>query len=71
MSTDDPWRQAWELYDLRDVRVSVEQPTYLLTAQGVKHRLDYRNRPISHAVVYTAAGVATVVPAARTTAVGR
>ena len=64
VSTDDPWRQAWEIYDLRDPSVSVEHPTYLLTEQGVEHRLDYRNRPISHAVVYTAAGVATVVPAA-------
>jgi hypothetical protein len=67
VSTDDPWRQAWEIYDLRDLRVSVEHPTYLLTAQGVEHRLDYRNEPVSHEVVYTAAGVATVVPTAMRT----
>ena len=64
VSTDDPWRQAWELYDLRDLRVSVERPTYLLTEQGVERRLDYRHRPASYAIVYTAAGAATVVPAA-------
>ena len=68
VSTDDPWRQAWAIYDLRELRVSVERPTFLLTGQGVERRLDYRNRPISHAVVYTAAGVPTVVPAARRTA---
>jgi hypothetical protein len=64
VSTDDPWRQAWELYDLRNIRVSVERPTFLLTKQGVERRLFYRHRPVSYAVVYTEAGAASVVPAA-------
>jgi hypothetical protein len=63
VSTDDPWQQAWELYDLRDVRVSVERPTYLLTAQGREVSPSvYRRRPVTHAVVRTPAGAAAVVP---------
>ena len=65
VSTADPWRQAWELYDLRNLRVSVERPTFLLTKQGVERRVVYRHRPVSYAVVYTEAGAATVVPAGR------
>jgi hypothetical protein len=63
VSTADPWRQAWELYDLRELRVSVERPTFLLTKQGVERRLVYRREPVSHAIVYTPSGAATVVPA--------
>jgi hypothetical protein len=64
VSTADPWRQAWELYDLRNLRVSVERPTYLLTKQGVERQVVYRHRPASYAIVYTEAGAATVVPVA-------
>jgi hypothetical protein len=64
VSTDDPWRQAWELYDLRSVRVSVERPTFLLTKQGVERQLAYRHRPVSYAIAYTPTGATTVVPAA-------
>jgi hypothetical protein len=64
VSTADPWRQAWELYDLRNLRVSVERPTYLLTKQGVERQVVYRHRPVSYAIVYTETGAATVVPAA-------
>jgi hypothetical protein len=64
ISTDDPWRQAWELYDLRNLRVSVERPTFLLTKQGVDRQLAYRHRPASYAIAYTPTGAATVVPAA-------
>jgi hypothetical protein len=64
VSTDDPWRQAWELYDLRNIRVSVERPSFLLTKQGMERRLAYRHRPVSYAIAYTPTGAASVVPAA-------
>jgi hypothetical protein len=32
---EDPWEQAWTLYYLRDHRLSVDRPSYLLTEQGV------------------------------------
>jgi hypothetical protein len=64
VSTDDPWRQAWELYDLRNIRVSVERPSFLLTKQGVERRLAYRHRPVTYAIAYTPTGAASVVPAA-------
>jgi hypothetical protein len=52
VTTDDPWAQAWALYRFRDVRLSVERPTYLLTAQGRERgAAAYRRRPVSHAVV--------------------
>jgi hypothetical protein len=47
--TDDPWEQAWTIYRLRDVRVSVERPTYLLTEQGpLRDAAAYRQRPLTH-----------------------
>jgi hypothetical protein len=54
ISTDDPWRQAWQLYALRDVRVSVEWPTYLLTAQGRGRPAAGYRRSATHEVVETA-----------------
>jgi hypothetical protein len=49
IATDDPWEQAWAIYALRDVRISVERPTYLLTAQGrAREAAAYRHRPVSH-----------------------
>jgi hypothetical protein len=49
IATDDPWEQAWAIYALRDVRISVERPTYLLTAQGrEREAAAYRHRPVSH-----------------------
>jgi hypothetical protein len=48
-TTDDAWEEAWTVYRLRDVRVSVESPTYLLTEQGRKREAAaYRHRPVTH-----------------------
>jgi hypothetical protein len=48
-TTDDAWEEAWTVYRLRDVRVSVETPTYLLTEQGRKREAAaYRHRPVTH-----------------------
>ncbi|MGE5691082.1 MAG: hypothetical protein ACM33B_11070 [Pseudomonadota bacterium] len=59
IGTDDPWAQAWAVYSLRDVRVSVERPTYLLTAQGrERDAAAYRRRPVTHVLRETG-----VVPA--------
>ena len=47
VEVEDPWEQAWALYYLRGFRVSVEHPSYLLTAQGSS--LDasaFRHRPV-------------------------
>jgi hypothetical protein len=51
-TTDDAWEEAWTVYRLRDVRVSVETPTYLLTEQGRKREATaYRHRPVTHEAV--------------------
>ncbi len=48
-TTDDAWEEAWAIYRLRDVRLSVETPTYLLTEQGRKRdAAAYRHRPVTH-----------------------
>ena len=53
ITTDDPWEEAWAIYGLRDVRVSVETPTYLLTEQGRKREAAaYRHRPVTHEAVF-------------------
>jgi hypothetical protein len=45
----DPWEQAWALYYLRGQRLSVERPSFLLTAEGhAPHRDEYRHRPVTH-----------------------
>jgi hypothetical protein len=45
----DPWQQAWALYYLRDRRLSVEQPSFLLTGQGEPHpKSFYRHRPLAY-----------------------
>jgi hypothetical protein len=49
VDVDDPWDQAWALYYLRDRRVSVERPSYLLTAQGpARAAAVYRRRPVDY-----------------------
>ena len=49
VAVDDPWEQAWALYYLRDRRVSVERPSYLLTAQGpARAAAAYRRRPVDY-----------------------
>ena len=51
-TTDDAWEEAWTIYRLRDVRLSVETPTYLLTEQGRKREAAaYRHRPVTHEAV--------------------
>jgi hypothetical protein len=51
-TTDDPWEEAWAIYRLRDARLSVETPTYLLTEQGRKREAAaYRHRPVTHTAV--------------------
>jgi hypothetical protein len=52
VTTDDAWEEAWTIYRLRDARVSVETPTYLLTEQGRRREAAaYRHRPVTHAAV--------------------
>ena len=47
VDVDDPWEQAWALYYLRRFRLSVEHPSYLLTAQGPsRSAAAYRHRPV-------------------------
>ena len=49
VAIDDPWEQAWALYYLRERRVSVERPSYLLTAQGrARSAAVYRHRPVAY-----------------------
>jgi hypothetical protein len=49
---DDPWEQAWAIYYLRGRRISVERPSFLLTAQGLdRDPLLYRHRPIDYRLV--------------------
>ena len=49
VAIEDPWEQAWALYYLRERRVSVERPSFLLTGQGSgRSPRDYRHRPVSH-----------------------
>jgi hypothetical protein len=51
VEVSDPWVQAWALYTLRDVRVSVEEPAYLITEQGVDVPPEaYRRGPATHVV---------------------
>ena len=48
-TTDDAWEEAWTIYRLREARLSVETPTYLLTEQGRKREAAaYRHRPVTH-----------------------
>jgi hypothetical protein len=49
IEVEDDWDQAWALYALREVRVSVEHPSYLITEQGIT-RPDavYRRGPPTH-----------------------
>ncbi len=52
LRTDDPWQEAWAIYGLRDARMSIETPTYLLTAQGRERRAAaYRRRPVTHTLI--------------------
>jgi hypothetical protein len=47
VAVDDPWEQAWTIYYLRDHRLSVERPSYLLTEQGAsRDPAAYRHRPV-------------------------
>jgi hypothetical protein len=49
VTVDDPWEQAWALYYLRDRRVSVERPSFLLTGQGQSRAANtYRRRPVDY-----------------------
>lgn len=51
VDVDDPWEQAWTLYYLRDHRLSVERPSYLLTEQGANlDAADFRHRPVQFVV---------------------
>ena len=62
-TTDDAWAEAWTSYRLRDARLSVETPTYLLTEQGRKREAAaYRHRPVTHTAVLD--GVRIAVEAA-------
>jgi hypothetical protein len=49
IEVEDDWDQAWALYVLRDVRVSVEHPSYLITEQGIaRPDAAYRRGPATH-----------------------
>ena len=51
-TTGDAWEEAWTIYRLRDTRLSVETPTYLLTEQGRKREAaSYRHRPVTRVAV--------------------
>jgi hypothetical protein len=51
VAVDDPWEQAWTIYYLRDHRLSVERPSYLLTEQGAsRDPAAYRHRPVDFVV---------------------
>ena len=57
VAIDDPWEQAWALYYLRERRVSVERPSYLLTAQGrARSPAAYRHRPVAYMLSARARG---------------
>lgn len=49
IEVEDDWDQAWALYALRNVRVSVEHPSYLITEQGItRPDAAYRRGPATH-----------------------
>jgi hypothetical protein len=51
VAVDDPWEQAWTLYYLREHTLSIEQPSYLLTAQGpARDPAEYRHGPVAFVV---------------------
>ncbi|MDQ3894962.1 MAG: hypothetical protein M3292_09950, partial [Actinomycetota bacterium] len=57
VALNDPWEQAWALYYLRNERLSVERPSFLLTAQGSSRAAsDYRHRPVSFVLARSSAG---------------
>ena len=57
VALDDPWEQAWALYYLRNERLSVERPSFLLTAQGSSLAAsEYRHRPVSFVLARSSAG---------------
>jgi hypothetical protein len=63
IAVDDPWEQAWALYRLREHVVSVDRPSFLLTAQGRARRAEaYRNGPVSYRLV-ARGDVLRIVPA--------
>ena len=57
VSLDDPWEQAWALYYLREHRLSVERPSFLLVAQGRPRPSElYRHTPVAYVVTRRPAG---------------
>jgi hypothetical protein len=56
VDVEDPWQQAWAVYYLSDRRVSVERPSFLLTAQGrATDAAAYRHRPVDYVLGSAAA----------------
>ena len=46
---EDPWEQAWALYYLREHRLSVERPSFILTGEGrPRDPAQYRHRPFDY-----------------------
>lgn len=57
VALDDPWEQAWALYYLRDRRLSVERPSFILTGEGHSPaKSAYRHRPVTHVLGRKARG---------------
>jgi hypothetical protein len=57
VALDDPWEQAWALYYLRDWRLSIERPSYLLTGQGRPTDPSvYRHRPVEYVLASNPSG---------------
>jgi hypothetical protein len=54
---DDPWEQAWALYYLRNERLSVDRPSFLLTAQGhPRAASSFRHRPVAYVLARSSTG---------------
>ena len=56
VALEDPWEQAWAAYYLRERRLSIERPSYLLTAQGESRPASSFRRRATYVLTYGARG---------------